>query len=75
MPITPERELLKLIEGQEKEKKGSGTFAIHSGLSFLSPSAWLGRLSFFKKKIRQSWIKPGLPYLFDLKKLNVFLFL
>ena len=69
-PNTPEKELLNLIEDQGKEKKTSGTYAIHSGLSLFSLSAWIGRLSFFKKKFSKKWGRSDQLYLVDLKTLN-----
>lgn len=73
-PSTPEKDLLKLIEDQGKEKGTSGTYAIHTGLSLFSLSAWIGRFSFFKKKLSKKWKGSDQPYLFDLKKINILLF-
>lgn len=72
---TPEKELLKLIEEPGKEKEKAGTYAIHSGLSLFSLGAWIGRLSFFKKKLGNKWKRSDQLYLADLKKLNGLLLL
>jgi hypothetical protein len=64
-PLTPEKQLLKLIE--ESKAPGGGVkahAAKHRGLSFLSPGAWLGRLSFFKERVRL-WGKGDKPSLLD----------
>ncbi len=53
--VTPEKQLLKLIE----EQKGKNPAAVHAhalkrrGMSFVSPGAWLGRFSFSKDWFRR----------------------
>ena len=74
--VTPEKELLRLIEDQGKAKKSVDTYAIrHSGLSLLSPSAWIGRLSFLRNRLQRAWSKGEWLYLINIKVLNKILVL
>ena len=50
--VTPEKQLLNLIEGSDSKKTKARVYAAkHHGLSFLSPAAWKGRISFFKQAL------------------------
>jgi len=65
---TPERELLKLIEGKTPEMVQVQRLR-HQGLSFLSISAWIGRISFLKTLLRDKFYEiRSQP--FDIKFLN-----
>ena len=69
--VTPEKQLLKLIE----EQKGKNPAAVQAhalkrrGMSLVSPGAWLGRFSFsedwFRRKIENFQGQP-----FDIKSVN-----
>ena len=59
--LTPERQLLKLIEEGSAGTPGASSRmeSLRRGsLSLLSPAAWLGRFSFFNFKVKD-WFKPG----------------
>ncbi len=48
-PLTPEKQLLKLIEDPKLKPTAFSTLAIkHQGLSLISFSAWMGRVYFLK---------------------------
>ena len=74
--VTPEKQLLKLIE----EQKGKNPAAVQAhalkrrGMSLVSPGAWLGRFSFskdwFRRKIESFRGQP-----FDIKSINRILLL
>jgi hypothetical protein len=68
-PTTPERQLLKLIE--EPQAAGSLRTAKikHRGLSFISPGAWLGRISYLKVKAK-GWFRPQAVWQLDIKSAN-----
>ncbi|OGW75764.1 MAG: hypothetical protein A2Z72_01315 [Omnitrophica bacterium RBG_13_46_9] len=71
--VTPEKQLLSLIETGSAKNPGIKTRAVrHKGMSLLSPGAWLGRVSFFKanlkKKIRNNHFQA------DIKVINNSLF-
>lgn len=69
-PLTPEKQLLGLIEGNKAKNAAVQASAIrHYGLSLFSHGAWIGRISFFKDRFK-GWFKAGGPYLFDVKTLN-----
>lgn len=71
-PITPERQLLNLIEkGSPKESINAQT-AKRRGLSLFSPGAWKGRFSFFSFKARD-WFNPGSFRRVDIRVVNSFL--
>ena len=75
-PVTPERQLLKLIE-DSKEKKGPGIKAReikHRKLSLFSFGAWIGRLSFFRGVFRKRSAEASI-YQLDIRILNRALFL
>lgn len=76
-PTTPEKELLRLIEDNKKEgpaRKIESRAIKHFGLSLISPGAWIGRVSFFKERLRVL-AGEGRLHLFDIKVINNFLFL
>lgn len=53
-PVTPEKQLLNLIEEQKAPASGVSIQTIrHRGLSLLSFSAWGGRLSFFRDRAKK----------------------
>jgi len=71
-PITPEKQLLNLIEEHKAQKNTSAIQAQalkYNIFSFLSLGAWAGRLSFFKdwlqKRLQESRRQP-----FDIKIIN-----
>lgn len=73
-PATPERELLRLIEGQHTKigNRQKLRKLRHQGRSFFSLSAWIARISFFKTSLSGSISKiKNQP--FDVKLLNKFL--
>ncbi len=58
-PFTPEKQLLKLIEDPKLKPAAFNSLAIkHQGLSLLSPSAWLGRIYFFKNWFKKQSQRP-----------------
>jgi hypothetical protein len=70
--ITPEKQLLKLIEDHKKD--GASTRAIkYKRNSLFSFSAWLGRISFFRNKLSGSIDRRDLRKL-DVKAINGLLF-
>ena len=73
--VTPEKQLLKLIEDPKKENAGVASRAIryrrHSLFSF---SAWLSRVYFFKNKLSGSFDHRDFRKL-DVKTINNILFL
>jgi len=77
-PLTPEKQLLKLIEEPNAKNGHVQSQAIkHRGLSFLSPGAWMGRVSFLRDKLRM-WGKGGRlqpSEILDVRAINRFLLL
>lgn len=72
-PLTPEKQLLKLIEEPKAGIAGVGTHAIrHYSFSFFSFSAWIGRFSFFKSRIIK-WFRLGRYRHINLRVINRFL--
>ncbi|MCX5667435.1 MAG: hypothetical protein NTY34_03890 [Candidatus Omnitrophica bacterium] len=66
---TPEKQLLSLIEDRPAKKGDArGSVIKHRGLSFLSPGAWMGRLSFLKQNLK-AW-HPGDIHSIDLRGIN-----
>ncbi len=58
-PITPEKQLLKLIEDPKSKTTAVSAQAIkHQGLSLFSFSAWIGRISFFKDWFKRRLQRP-----------------
>ncbi|MFH0839248.1 MAG: hypothetical protein V1893_03585 [Candidatus Omnitrophota bacterium] len=74
--LTPEKQLLKLIEDPKAKDAGAlGTHVIkHQSLSFLSLGAWLGRISFFKEKFKKGF-KGDKYQVLDFKLVNNLLIL
>jgi hypothetical protein len=69
-PLTPERQLLNLIEGSASGKEKFNVEVIkHQSLSFFSIGAWIGRISFYKQGFAH-WLKSGGFRQFDIKTLN-----
>lgn len=69
-PLTPERQLLNLIEEPQGQKTVFKSELIkRKGLSLFSPGAWLGRVSFFNLKFKD-WFKPGAFRKPDIKLVN-----
>lgn len=69
-PVTPEKQLLKLIEDPKAKTTGVQTQTIkHQSLGLLSPQAWGGRLSFFREKARK-WLGSGAAHQADIKAIN-----
>jgi len=69
-PVTPEKQLLNLIETSPAKAGGVEAHAIkRHGMSFLSPGAWMGRASFFKDNFRKRF-KGDYSELLSIKVLN-----
>ncbi len=69
-PVTPEKQLLNLIEGSKLAAGGVQAEAIkHEGLSFFSPAAWAGRISFFTDELKKLFQRKGAAPL-DVKLIN-----
>jgi type II secretory pathway component PulC len=74
-PVTPEKQLLRLIEDHKEEngnKKIEAHAIKHFSLSLFSFGAWIGRLSFLKEKFK-GWFGQDKFYPFDIKVINNFL--
>lgn len=68
-PLTPEKQLLKLIEDPSAKNSFNTAALKHQGLSLFSPRVWISRGSFIKHKF-QKWAKaPKGPQL-DIKTIN-----
>ncbi|MDD4939661.1 MAG: hypothetical protein PHE18_05205 [Candidatus Omnitrophica bacterium] len=67
-PLTPEKQLLKLIEGAEPQKSFQGAAVKHRSLSLISFGAWKGRFLFFKKRFKEH--SRGRARQLDVKLLN-----
>ena len=68
-PVTPEKQLLGLIEIDSSKSVGVHAHAArYHGMSFLSIKAWIGRISFFIDKLRRR--QAGNPFQLDIKLLN-----
>ena len=71
-PITPEKQLLRLIE-ENKAQRNTATVKVQAlkyhNLSFLSWGAWAGRFSFFKDWL-QKRLRGSRGPLFDIKIIN-----
>jgi hypothetical protein len=73
--VTPEKQLLNLIEDNEKEgtpRKIEAKAIRHFGLSLVSAGAWIGRLSFFRDRLH-TVLDEGRLHLLDIKVINGFL--
>ena len=70
--VTPEKQLLKLIEDQKTPTNTVGVkahAAKHHSLSFFSLSAWTGRLSFLRDSYKK-WNTAGANKQIDIKVVN-----
>lgn len=70
-PLTPEKQLLNLIESPKAKNAvplGLSGVKQHS-LSLLSPGAWLGRFSFSRERFKK-WLKDLKRHQLDVKALN-----
>lgn len=65
-PLTPEKQLLKLIEDPTSKGTSYAQAIKHQGLSLFSFSAWIGRLSFLKDWFKRRLKRPKY-YEFNLK--------
>jgi len=70
--LSPEKQLLKLIEDPKAQGSAQAAAIKHLGLRLLSFSALKARLSFLKNKLKQSF-KTGKFYYFNVKTINIFL--
>ncbi len=72
-PLTPERQLLNLIEEPQGPRQAIKAELIkRKGLSFLSFGAWAGRFSFFNLKFKD-WFKAAPSRRPDIKVINILL--
>ncbi|MBU1061610.1 MAG: hypothetical protein KJ957_01620 [Candidatus Omnitrophica bacterium] len=71
-PVTPEKQLLKLIEDPKAKGAGAQSYAARHRLSFFSLAAWKSRLSFLKGNLRKG-AKTGRFQRLDTKTVNKFL--
>ncbi|MCM8795910.1 MAG: hypothetical protein NC928_04430 [Candidatus Omnitrophica bacterium] len=69
-PLSPEKQLLKLIEDSNSKTSAVSVEAIkHQSLSLFSFGAWLGRISFFKEGFKK-WFQGVRPHQLDIKLIN-----
>jgi hypothetical protein len=69
-PLTPEKQLLKLIEDPKSKTTAVSAQVIkHQGLSLFSFSAWLGRISFLKDWFKRRLKRPK-HHEFNLKTIS-----
>ena len=69
-PITPEKQLLSLIESSKTNRQGVQAQAIkHKRLSFFSFGAWVGRISFFKGAFKKR-VQGSKPSYLNIKLVN-----
>jgi len=68
-PITPEKQLLRLIEEPKTTSSVQAQAIKHHSLSLFSFSAWLGRISFFKEVFKK-WFQGVKPHQLDIKLVN-----
>ena len=73
--VTPEKQLLQLIEDPKKNDNLKTAAIKHRGMSFFAPAAWLGRFSFFKGRVKVWSHHPGEAFQIDIKLINNLLFL
>ena len=67
--VTPEKQLLNLIETGSAKKAGIHAGAAgHKGMSFFSPGAWMGRLAFFKDRLKRN--RGAIAIRMDIRFLN-----
>jgi len=70
--LSPEKQLLKLIEEPKAQGQAHSAAIKHLGLSLLSLSALKARFSFLSDKLRHNF-KTGKFYHFNVKNINIFL--
>ena len=70
-PLTPEKQLLRLIEDKNSNAPGIQRLEAikHHSLSLFSFGAWLGRLSFLKEVFKK-WFHGIRPHHLDIKLIN-----
>ena len=69
-PLTPERQLLNLIEGGASGQSSLKTDVVkHRSLSLVSPQAWASRISFFREETVK-WLQGGSSRSIDIKAVN-----
>lgn len=68
--LSPEKQLLKLIEEPKARGPAQAAAIKHLGLSLLSLSGLKARFSFLKNKLKQSF-KTGKFYYFNVKTINI----
>ncbi len=69
-PLTPERQLLNLIEGASSGQSSLKTEAVkHRSLSLLSAQAWASRISFLRQETVK-WLKGSSSRGIDIKAVN-----
>jgi hypothetical protein len=70
-PLTPEKQLLRLIEDQKTNTAGIQRLEAikHRSLSLFSFGAWLGRFSFLKEAFKK-WFHGTRPHQLDIKLIN-----
>ncbi|MFH2138398.1 MAG: hypothetical protein ABII88_07795 [Candidatus Omnitrophota bacterium] len=68
---SPEKRLLKIIEGKQDESAIAST--LRQSKKFIAPSSLRGRMSFLKEKFKRGKKSPRRAEAFDVKKFNVFL--
>ncbi|MFC1667328.1 hypothetical protein ACFL0P_05670 [Candidatus Omnitrophota bacterium] len=68
--VTPEKQLLKLIEDPKAKNAKTRAYTFkHQGLSFFSLAGWKGRVSFVKENFK-GWFKGGGLRSSDIKVIN-----
>ena len=68
--LSPEKQLLKLIEDSKTKSADIRIRKVkRHGLGLLSPSAWIGRFSFFKTR-NATWVGSGRAQQFDVRAIN-----
>lgn len=72
-PLTPEKQLLKLIEDPAAKDTVSLAALKHQGLSFFSIPAWIARVSYFSSMFLK-WLKDSKSRRIDIKAVNIVLF-
>ena len=72
-PLTPEKQLLKLIEDPVAKDTVSLAALKHHGLSFFSIPAWIARVAYLNGRFLK-WLKDSKPRRIDSKAINIILF-
>lgn len=68
-PLTPERQLLNLIEGASGHSSLKTEAVKHRSLSLLSAQAWVSRISFLRQEAVK-WLKGGSYRSIEIKSVN-----